>query len=221
MQSFRNALDIIILIWTVLNTILYIHSWITNKLPKTILLLALFVITLFITQVLTEYTSYYSLTNFYIVHIYFGLQFLFLGLFYRELFKPWQKKWVLIIMSTVFAILLTYYVLAPNRFFDFNLIDIFITNVPLIFFSIVHLYNMLTETRRFFYINAAVLIYLSCSSIVFFLGTFLIVEGEIMGFSEETVLNIWTINNTLYLIFLILFTVEWVKTIHKWKPQDK
>jgi hypothetical protein len=216
MEIARDVVKTLISIVTVINLILFTYSWVTNKSSKFIQLLTLYITLLFVTHFIMVYTSSNGIHNLYISHYYFSLQFIFLSLFYRELFLPKQKKWVTLTMVVVLTIFLGYYLMNPHKYSEFNLIDIFITNVPIIFYSVVHLYNMLSAPRRFFIINAGVLMYFSTNTLIFFLGTYLMVEGETMGFTDETVLNIWGINNILYLIYLVFLTIEWKKTMAKW-----
>ncbi|EDM43580.1 hypothetical protein SCB49_08318 [unidentified eubacterium SCB49] len=221
MQIFRDIIKDLITICTLINTILYLYSWVKNKGSAKTRYLALFILSLFVTHSITMYTAYKGLNNLYVAHYYFWLQFLFLSLFYRKIFKPNQKKWVFRLIVLVVTSLIIYYALKPEKYFELSLYEIFITNVPLIFFSIIHLYNMLSDKESYFYINGAILVYISSSTIVFFLGTFLMADATEHGISIETARNIWTIQNILYLFFLILFIVEWKKTIFKWKHLKK
>lgn len=220
MDILDDIIDHIISIFTVINVLLYVYSWVSNKASRPIQLLTLYVVSLFVTHFTVSYYFDNGMNNLFISHYHFCLQFLFLGLFYRDLFEPWQKKWVSIIMVSVFTILIGYYIIKPEKYAEFNLIDIFITIVPLIAFSIIHLYNMLTARRKFFIINAGILIYLSTTALIFFLATFWNTEKEIVGISEETATNIWTINKLIYLIYLIFIAIEWKSTFYKWKAKN-
>ena len=161
-----------------------------------------------------------GINNLFVGHYHFGLQFIILSLFYRSLFLQKQKKMVVVIIAVVFTVLFGYYIINPEMYVEFNLIDVFITTVPLIFFSILYLYNTLTKPEKHFVLNAALLMYLSTSALLFFLGTYIHAEGELLGLSIDTAFNIWIINNTIYLIFLIFLIVEWHKTLYKWKTRN-
>ncbi|MFT4612654.1 MAG: hypothetical protein ACJA1H_002907 [Glaciecola sp.] len=220
METTKDFLEIFISIFTVINLILYVYSWIHHKSSRLIQILMLYTFSLFVTHFTMYYLQSKGINNLYIGHFHFGLQFLILGLFYRTLFKPSQKKWVTIILISVFAIMIGYYIIKPDKYVTFNLIDIIITTVPLIFFSITHLYNTLTETKRFFIINAGVLVYLSTSSFIFFLGTYLHKEGDLVGISDKTADYIWDLSKAIYLIYLLIITIEWRVTIYKWKIKN-
>ncbi len=220
MENTKHIVDLLISILTVINVILYLFSWISRKPSRTIQLLALYVISLSISHFTMDYLRSKGINNLFVGHYHFGSQFLLLGLFYRSLFKPKQKKWVSITMVSVFAVFIGYYLVKPDKYADFNIIDVFITTVPLIFFSIAHLYNMLTAPRRFFIINAGILIYLTTSALIFFLGTYFHSDEELLGINDETVSNIWFINSVIYVIYLIFITIEWKSSIYKWKAKS-
>ncbi len=220
MESLTETIEFLISLFTVINLVLYTYSWVNNKSSRPIQLLALYTLSLFVTHFTMSYLFDQQKNNLYIGHYHFGFQFLFLGLFYRNLFTAKQKKIASIIMILVFAVFVGYYIIKPEKYVTLNLIDIFITSVPLVFFSIIHLYNMLTTPRRFFIINAAILMYLSTSSLIFFLGTYIHTERELFGITEETANNIWEINILIYLIYLIFITTEWKATIYKWKLKN-
>lgn len=220
MLKFSDIIDHAISVVTVIIFLLFAYSWWKNKSSRKLQFLTLYFLTLLTTHFVMFFTAKSGINNLFVSHYYFGLQFLFLGLFYKTLFTKSQKKWVNGTIIGVFTILTLYYVVQPEKYFEFNLIDIFITNVPLLFFSLIHLYNMLTAPTRFFTMNAAVLMYLSTTTLIFFLGTYLMVEGEEMAFARETALNIWTINNIMYLAYLIFFVIEWKKTFYKWQIKN-
>lgn len=217
MDVIENLTHVILIV----NLILYVYSWTNQKSLKSVQLLTLYIISLSSIHFLMIYIRLSdNPNNLFLAHYHFGLQFLFLSLFYKNLFKNFQKKIVNLVIIVVFSILITYYVLFPEKYYEFNLIDIFITTVPLIFFSIMHLYNMLTEKRRFFIFNAGVLIYLTTTALIFFLGTFWNTEKEFVGISSETATNIWNINEVLYIIYLLFILIEWKSTFSPWKVKN-
>ncbi len=222
MESILDIIETLTEIFLIINVILFVYSCINQKPSRSAQLLTLYTISLFVIHFLSVYVKLSDTpNNLYLSHYHFGFQFLLLSLFYRTLFTSLQKKWVTIIMIIVFGTLTVYYSLSPEKYFEFNLIDIFITTIPLIFFSITHLHNMLTQNRRFFIFNAGVLIYLSTSTLIFFLGTFWNTEKEFVGISSETARNIWNIYEVIYLAYLIFITVEWKTSISKWKVKNK
>lgn len=146
--------------------------------------------------------------NLYLSHFYFGTQFVFLSFFYRILFiNRIQKRLVDFILLITICILILKYYLEPDLFFKFNIFEIFICSFPLVVYSIMHLYNSLTRKGIYMYINAGVLIYLSVSTLIFILGNF------IASIDRSLAQNIWFLNKVLYIVYLLLFYIEWHKNI--------
>jgi len=222
MEIFKDIIGYLISIFTVLNVVLYVYGWINNKSSRLIQLLTLYTISLFATHFTMMYIAKMSENpnNLFVAHYHFVFQFLLLGLFYRRLFTNFQKKWVTAIIVLVLTSLAFYYIINPAKYWEFNVIDIFITTVPLIFFSICHLYNMLTSARKFFIFNAGVLIYLSTTALIFFLGTLWNSEKDFVAIDSQTTTNIWFISELIYLVYLIFITIEWKTTIYKWRVNN-
>ena len=149
--------------------------------------------------------------NHFLSHFYFISQLIALSGFYYFLFNPLQKKVVITVTSSVLLVLLVQFWLYPEKLLKFNLLEVVLCSLPLIGYSIVHLYNSLTYSKRFALINAGVLIYLSTSALIFLLANKILLSGE-----RDFALNIWNINNTLYLGYLILIMVEWIKNRKQW-----
>lgn len=223
MQIFKDIIVHLISAFTILNVVLYIYGWANDKSNKLVQFLTLYTISLFVTHFTMMYISKMSVNpnNLFIAHYHFVFQFLLLGLFYRRLFTKSQKKWVTAILILVLTSLALYYITNPEKYWEFNVVDIFSTTVPLIFFSIGHLYNMLTSARRFFIFNAGVLIYLSTSALIFFLGTLWNNEKDFVAIDSQTTDNIWFISQLIYFVYLIFITIEWKTTIYKWKVNNK
>ena len=145
--------------------------------------------------------------NLFLSHYYFISQFVILSLFYRNLFTKLQKKLVGLSISLVLIILAIRFFLNPSLYFNFDLFEIFICAIPLIAFAVIHLYNSLTESKGFLYVNASILIYISTSTLIFFLGKYLSQSNSLMNFGFD----IWFLNSIFYLIFLVLIFIEWYK----------
>lgn len=149
--------------------------------------------------------------NLYLSHFYFISQFIFLSLFYYNLFKKKQLIIIKVLFPIVLIPLVIQYSFKPKIFYEFNILEVFITSFPIIVYSIIHLYNSLTEKTRFFYINAGILIYLSVSTLIFILGDF------ISGLDIELVENIWLINKYAYIGYLIFIFLEWKFNLQSYK----
>lgn len=155
----------------------------------------------------------FELNNLFLSHFYFIFQFVFLSLFYRELFTIKQKYWVNSTIVLVALILSIQYFLNWSLFKKFNLLEILITSFPLVVYSIIHLYNSLGKPGKHMYINAAILIYLSVSTLIFILGNLIIVTVD-----RSISNNVWLLNKVFYVGYLILILIEWRKSL--WRTEN-
>ncbi len=162
-------------------------------------------------SLINEHMNMKKTNNLYLSHFYFAFQFILLSFFYIVNFNRRQQKFIKIIFVIVLAILGSQYILYPKELFGFNLLEVFITSFPLVVYSIIHLYNSLSQKGQYLYINASILIYLSASTLIFFLGNYL------AEFDREVVVNIWFIHKVLYLVFLILIFLEWKSNFSQYK----
>ncbi len=217
MKEIDDLLKQLGLIILFINATLYIYSYLKGNKSKAVRYFVFYlVLSLCISigsdQIVKIQRLYnLKLNNLYLSHFYFIFQFIFLSLFYNQLFNTNQKKYVKIISALIFSILIIQYSLNPGLFSKFNLLEIFITSFPLILYSIFHLYNLLSKPGKFMYINAGVLIYLSTSTLIFILGNLLNTVDRLLSF------NIWFLNRLFYLGFLILILIEWKKSLWKTK----
>ncbi|MFT5891338.1 MAG: hypothetical protein ACI9Y7_001439, partial [Dokdonia sp.] len=179
-----------------LNVILYTKSHNRYKAIMAYKFILIYLIISLISSVSTEYLYTKKEPNIYITHLFFTSQFILLSLFYLELFKKKQKKLVKIIFIITLILLATQY-LDPKNLIEYNVLEIFITSLPLILYSIIHLYNSLVKKGKFMYINAGILIYLSSSSLIFFLGNYL------KKIDQDVANNIWLLLKVMYAFYLI------------------
>ncbi|MDO6595507.1 hypothetical protein Q4512_01200 [Oceanihabitans sp. 2_MG-2023] len=99
-----------------------------------------------------------------------------------------------------------------SLFNQFNLLEILITSFPLVVYSIIHLYNSLGKKGKYMYINAAVLIYLSVSTLIFILGNLII-----SAVAKSVSTDVWLLNKVFYGGYLALILIEWRKSLWRTK----
>lgn len=104
-------------------------------------------------QIVAFVYAHFKKNNLYLKHFYFIIQFVVLSLFFGELFTRTQKKVISCILVIIILILGIQYYTTPILFYRFNNLEIFITSIPLIVYSIVHLYNSLNKPPKYMYIN--------------------------------------------------------------------
>jgi hypothetical protein len=146
--------------------------------------------------------------NLFLSHFYFGLQFLILSFFYYYLMKDhFQRKTIKISLIVCLAALGIQYALDWSLFFKFSLLEIFITSLPLIIFATFHLYNLLNEEKKYYYITTGLLIYLFGSTIVFLTANLLISLKSRIAFEQ-----IYNLNVYLYVVYqlFILYDLRFV-----------
>lgn len=217
-----NLIDIVLqklgIILLLINATLYTYSYLKDKKSKALkyyiiyLALTFCVLTSSILLVIIQRSLGLDKNNLFLSHFYFIFQFIFLSLFYRELFNKKQQNWVNVIFVLVALVLSIQYINEPSQFKKFNLLEILLTSFPLVLYSIIHLYNSLSKPGKFMYINAAVLIYLSASTLIFILANLIIIVVD-----KSISNNVWLLNKVFYVGYLLLILTEWKKSLWKMK----
>ena len=159
---------------------------------------------LVIVQLAMEILVSFVINNLYLIHVYFIGQLILLGLFYKKLLQnPSQKKIITISMITGLLVLIVQYVLDPGLFFKFNLFEIAVTSLLVVFFALLYLYNMLTETKKYYYITIGLIIYLLASTVLFLVGNLT------LGLSKELKLITWNLNAFFVVVNQLFILYEW------------
>lgn len=197
----------------VLNFVLYLTTTSFFKQTVAIKIITLHLFMLTVVELTSSYLASKHLNNLYLSHVYFINQFIVLSWFYYVLFTKKQKKWVLGIGAIVLLSLLIQYSIDFDTFWRFNLFEVLVTSLPLILYSIVHLYNSLSTQGEYLFINASVLIYLSVSTIIFFFGNYISLnDAGIKLDAEMFSFSIWDINVALLVLNRVLIFWEWAFT---------
>jgi len=189
--------------------VIYVLALKNNK-SKALRFFTYYMLSIALVMLYSVYLARNKLPNLYLSHFYFWFQFIFLSLFYRSLFVSKLQK--LIVSSFVFiaiCFLLIQYSVYPELFNKFNLPEIVVCSFPLIIYSIIHFYNLLTRKNRYIYINIGILLYIALSTLIFVLGDYL----AVIETKSQVVKNIWFVNKILYLAYLILVVMEWYKNL--------
>lgn len=187
--------------------VLYIKNFVKAE-SDTLKYFIYYLVVTFCVQLYSMILAHFGENNLYLSHFYFVPQFLLLSCYYKKLFSNFQKKIVNGTLVIVLIILAFQYVMTPSLFAQFNVLEIFITSFPIVVYSIMHLYNSLTKKGDYLFINAAVLLYLSTSTLVFILGDYFATLGK-----SKLVVNIWDFNRVVYIVFLLLILAEWKTSI--------
>lgn len=216
MEQFGSFVDNAIFFIIIVNAFLYVIAYRKNRHSHLLALFAAYLVLGCLLQVYMWYLTLDRSNNLWVAHIYFAMQFVILSLFYRNMFYKGQKRFVLYVIALVVLVLGIYYVSDVSKIMTFNLLDIFVTMLPIIAYTIVHLYNSLTKKGNFLLINSAILIYFSTSALIFFVGTIIQVEGEVAPTLEKAGRRIFMINDFMFLLYQITIFLEWKFNISKW-----
>ena len=193
------------------NCVLFLVAY-NKKRPKTYKLFTGYLLVSFVITISSEILAQNGMNNLFLSHVYFISQFYILSLFYAELLEKIHARVINVILGLVTLMLIIQYALDTTLFYRFNLFEVFITSFPLVVYSTIHLYNALNDKMSYMYVNGAILMYLSTSTLIFILGNY------ISSIDKALALNIYLIHKILYIIFLILILTEWKVSI--WKMKD-
>jgi hypothetical protein len=149
--------------------------------------------------------KWFGIYNIFTSHFYELFQFVMLSYFYATLLKTKQQLYLLYSLLIVLPIfLLSRYLFIPRMFFEYSLLETYLTTIPIIIYGVMHLYNNLNETKAFQYANIGILLYLFCSTFIFLLyelnNTF-----QIRSFNDFII----DINIVLQFIKFSFFFIQW------------
>jgi hypothetical protein len=211
LNTINDILTYLSLAILLLNIILYLKGYRPHRRAVAFKIFIIYILCMFAVLVTSNVFAMYTWNNLFLSHLYFISQFILLSLFYGRLFTRAQQLVTHIVGIIVLIIIGMHYVMDPSQWHTFSLLEVFLTSFPLVIYSIIHLYNSLNKKGAYLYINAGILVYLSSSTLIFFLGNYQI------GLDESTVSNMWFMNKVLYLIYLILIFFEWKYNISQSK----
>ncbi|WP_456315701.1 hypothetical protein [Pseudomonas shirazensis] len=157
-----------------------------------------------------ELMYFMRIKNLFAVNIFFIGQMILLGLFYNSLFHIKSQK-ILIKISLAIALLslIIEFILDSSEFLKFNLFEITLTSLIIVVFALIHFYNMLTETKQFYYVSIGVVFYLLTSTVLFLIGN---LSSEL---SNDLKYVTWVFNAFLVLVYQFFILYDWIKSYSK------
>lgn len=205
-NSISNISKLVLLI----NIVLYFKSYRKNSIAFKVF--TIYLLYIFIIQIITSYMRWYKLDNLYFSHFYFVGQFIFLSLFYLFLErKNAIKKSMKIILFIILILIGNNYIQYPKKFFVYNSLEIVLTSIPLIIYSFYFFLKKIDhKSKEFIYLNSGFFIYLSCSTLLF-------ATGNLKNSSLKMI--VWYTNVSLYLVYQILVFIEWYKNFRNTKQK--
>lgn len=190
--------------------LLYSSIGFKKETSNSIRIITIYLICYFLSEFAMRLHAAHGIRNHYVSHFYFIPQFIILSFFYKSLFTNFQKQIVTIILTVVLSILAIQYITFPKLLVELNTLEVLLTNSAIIFYTILHLYNSLTEKGKFMYINAAILIYLSCSTLIFFL--FRLIDFKELEINSDPII---LMNKLLVVGYIFLYIIEYKQTLWK------
>ncbi|TDW47418.1 hypothetical protein EV144_105445 [Flavobacterium sp. 270] len=147
--------------------------------------------------------------NLFLTNVYFIGQMVLLGLFYHAILKSKsQKIFVLSSLSVALLALVIQYVFDSTQFLKFNLFEITLTSLIVVIFGLLHLYNMLSEKKEYYYFTIGAVFYLLTSTVLFLVGNLTI------GLAQEFGLLSWRLNALLVFIYYLFILFEWKESFN-------
>lgn len=164
----------------------------------------------FLMQFSMELMYHLKLNNLFFLNMFFIGQMILLGLFYNSLLNlKIQKIFVKVCIVVALLILVVQFTLDPGQFLKFNMFEIALTCLLIVVFALLHLYNMLTEGKKYYYASIGIIIYLFASTVLFLIGNLS------FSLSDDLKYLIWTLNAFLSLVYQFFILYDWIKSFYK------
>lgn len=149
-------------------------------------------------------------SNLFLSNVFIIGQLILLGLFYNSLFTlKSQKRFVAISLSAALLVLAMQFMMDWSQFLRFNLFAIALTSLLIVVYALIHFYNMLTETKSYYYASIGVVFYLLASTVLYFIGNLT------HNLSNEFKFLSWELNAFLIIIYYFFILYEWKKSFSK------
>ncbi len=153
----------------VLNLSLYAISFFKKEKVNGFFLIYL----LFATIMQLSMEAFYHLhkNNLFLMNLFFIGQMMALGFFYGSLMNSRSQKTIIhttMVLNTIIIGIQSW--MDYEQFFRYNLLVIVITNLSVIVFAVLHLYNMLTSEKKYYYITIGLILYLLASTLIYIVG---------------------------------------------------
>lgn len=179
-----------------------------SKKTKPVKVFLIYNLAMLLIQMTSKVLFTLKMNNLFLSHFYFIFQFLILSYFYYILLEvPFQKRVVKIVSAIALLVLCIDYAWKPELFFSLNLLEIFVTSLPVVIYAAFHLYNLLNKEHYFYYTTVGLLIYLYGSTFLF-----LSYELIMIAIEKEAGVYTWFLNIFLYVIYQLFILKDLLKT---------
>lgn len=145
-----------------------------------------------------------KINNLFFSHYYLIIQFVLLGLFFHEILtEKYQKNIARCLLIMVPSVLVVQYIVDPEKYYIFNLFEIFITSYSVIILALFHLYNILDTEKKYNYISLGLLLYLISSTVIFLSGNLYTVMNTRLH------REIWVLNVVMFIVYQLFIFAEY------------
>lgn len=191
-----------------INLIVYSYSFFRKE--KANVFFVAYLAFCFAMQFTMELLYHLSMTNLIVLNTFFIGQMVLLGIFYNSLTTiRIQKIFIKISLIIALLVLVIQFSMDSSEFLKFNLFEITLTNLLTVIFALFHLYNMLTESKIYYYTTVGLVFYLLASTVLYLIGNFS------LGLSKDLKYLTWILNAFLILIYQFLILYDWIKNFYK------
>lgn len=157
-----------------------------------------------ICEIIFYVLNYQRINNLFFSHYYLIIQFVLLGLFFHEILaEKYQKNTAKFLLIIIPAVLIMQYIIDPEKYYVFNLFEIFVTSYSLIILALFHLYNILDTEKKYNYISLGLLLYLISSTVIFLSGNLYTVMNRKLH------KEIWVFNVVMFIVYQIFIFAEY------------
>ncbi|KYH07033.1 MULTISPECIES: hypothetical protein [Chryseobacterium] len=151
-----------------------------------------------------------KINNLFFSHYYLIGQFLLLGLFFHEIVtEKYQKKTARTLLIIIPVVLVIQYIIYPEKYYVFNLFEIFVTSYSIIILALFHLYNILDTQKKYNYISLGLLLYLISSTVIFLSGNLYTVMNRKLH------KEIWVFNVVMFIVYQIFILIDYLSSRKK------
>lgn len=170
-------------------------------------IITVYLVLLFCVELLCHIIGFlYPNSNFFLSHYYFNFQFIALNLFFYKSFSNKVLKQIMVIVFVSVLLFLGYqYYDRPLLYWEFNLVEVAITSIPLLFYAFYFIVsNLKTDKHNYFYFCNGLIIYVTSSA-----GIFLSGNSDSIILTEPFVVDFWFFNSLFYILYQFLIYKEW------------
>lgn len=154
--------------------------------------------------------NYQRINNLFFSHYYLIIQFVLLGLFFHEILtENYQKNIARFLLVTIPLVLIVQYIIDPEKYYVFNLFEIFVTSYSIIILALFHLYNILDTEKKYNYISLGLLLYLISSTVIFLSGNLYTVMNRKLH------KEIWVFNVVMFIVYQLFILGEYFSSRRK------